>query len=162
MAVIGTLFKYWIYRLHTSPRLTTRALTSLFLKWRDRLTKNKTKQSPREGVARWLGVLLFGGPVRPPENVSKNPKFEGVAKKTRIFFQKHDLRWGMEYISFFSKIKLFFTKKDPILRLRYRFQNTTFFTWLKKKWFEVGNGIHFGHLVKNTKITYWTLQNKGT
>ena len=124
----------------------------------EKIKQNRVIERGRE-VARRLAFWRSG---EPPGECVKNPKFEGVAKKTRIFFQKHDLRWGMEYISFFSKIKLFFTKKDPILRLRYRFQNTTFFTWLKKKWFEVGNGIHFGHLVKNTKITYWTLQNKGT
>ena len=68
----------------------------------------------------------FGGLVATPENVSKNPKFEGVSKKTTNFFTKRDLRWGMEYIFYFSKINIFFTKNVDILGLRYRIPNTHF------------------------------------
>ena len=75
--------------------------------------ENRDGAGPSRGgreVARRIAFWRSGGA---PENVSKNLEFGEAAKKTRIFFQKRDLRWGMEYISFFSKIKLFFTKKGP-------------------------------------------------
>tara|TARA_B110000914_G_C15124482_1_gene292097 strand:- start:281 stop:505 length:225 start_codon:yes stop_codon:yes gene_type:complete len=68
----------------------------------------------------------FGGLVATPENVSKNPKFEGVPKKTTNFCSKSDLRWGMEYIFYFLKINIFFTENVDIQGLRYRISNTHF------------------------------------
>jgi hypothetical protein len=48
---------------------------------------------------------------------SKNPEIGGVPKKMKYFCQKSDFRWGMEYISFFPKKLLFFSKNGPILGL---------------------------------------------
>ena len=71
--------------------------------------------------------------MRPPENVSKNPKFEGGREKNANLFSKTRFEVGNGIHFFFFKNKIIFYKKGPDPKAKISISKHDFFHVTEKK-----------------------------